>query len=167
MKYVFTITFLLCLIGFSSAWCDEPLLQTNFDNQTAQLWSPGIAVSNKDGTTCLNFKQEFPKTSLTKYVLDLKKISGKKIKVSAKIMIEAITQPKENWFGPKMQICFTDRDGKKHYIATQIPAKTSEWKGYEIVADIPADCSEVILNLGLQGVAGNISFTSLKITEVR
>lgn len=107
------------------------------------------------------------KGAMVQFPVDISKVRGKALKLTAKIKGEDISVPPKPYLGVKMMLTVTGADGKVNYPDVQ-PKLTGTfgWREVRTLATIPADAKSVVISIGLQNSSGTIYFSDLELDDV-
>ena len=98
------------------------------------------------------------------YKLDLDKVRGKVIELSADVKAENVSQPPKHYLGVKMMIVITKADGTRQYVdITTGKSGSYEWRECKVKAAIPTNAKEVAISLGLQSAMGAVYFSDIDV----
>lgn len=98
--------------------------------------------------------------------LDIEKIRGKLVEVTADIKGENVTQPPKPYLGVKLMFRVDLADGKIDYPDIAPAAKqigSFDWTEYKVKTRIPADAKSARLVIGLQESTGTVCYSDLEI----
>ena len=99
------------------------------------------------------------------FKVDIDKVRGKTVKLSAKVKGENISKPDKPYLGIKMMMIVTMADGKIDYPDTTRLTGDFGWRELKTVTTVPPDAKSVTIQIGLQGSTGTIYFSDLELDE--
>lgn len=97
--------------------------------------------------------------------MDIDKVRGKTVKLSAKVKGENISKPDKPYLGIKMMMTVTMADGRIDYPDTTRLTGDFGWRELKTVTTVPPDAKSVTIQIGLQGSTGTIYFSDLELDE--
>lgn len=115
----------------------------------------GIRITNPPGTDRRDARIMIP--------MDLQKLAGKKVLLSAMVRGEKITAKPKPYLGGKLMLIVTREGGPTGYHQADIETGTFDWLPVFSTISIPSDARSVALCLGLEGVKGSILFDNILI----
>lgn len=99
------------------------------------------------------------------FKVDIDKVRGKTVKLSAKVKGENISKPDKPYLGIKMMMTVTMADGRIDYPDTTRLTGDFGWRELKTVTTVPPDAKSVTIQIGLQGSTGTIYFSDLELDE--
>ncbi|MCL2117734.1 MAG: glycoside hydrolase family 5 protein [Planctomycetaceae bacterium] len=90
---------------------------------------------------------------------------GKRVRVTARIKAEKVSQPPNAWNGVKCMLHAVSPGGDK-WLQKDNLTGTFDWQTIELIAVIPPDTTRIQLILGLENVTGTAWFDEITIHEI-
>ena len=165
---------------YCTGWIEEarpetpPLLfQQTFREQPGDAWS-GLDQANvsleKSGTEEPVLKITIPQTQGVGSVsvtteLPPDDFCGKRVRVTARLKAENVSQPPNAWNGIKCML-HAVAPGDDKWLQKDNLVGTFDWLNIEFVATIPPDTTQLQLILGLENVTGTAWFDEIAIREI-
>ncbi len=104
-------------------------------------------------------------SALASFVVDIDKVRGKTIELSAKVKGEDISKPPKPYLGLKMMLIVVEADGKTRYPDTTRLTGSFGWRKLKTRTVIPADAKSVTIQIGLQNSTGTVYFSDLELDD--
>ena len=116
----------------------------------------------ESGSSVLTISNADPKNShLILYPLELKRIAGKRVTISAEVKRD-LSVPSVRWQGGKLQLNY--RAGNAwNWPGVYMAAPKCEWEKRTLTVDVPLDVNKADVVLGTQSASGTIRFRNLKV----
>lgn len=163
MKFLKQVVLLGCMYGVLA--CGEVLYKTGFsepsDLSPWQFRHLGKIVT-LGGVRCLEITSADDRgVTCTSLPLDVKKIAGRRVTVTADIKRD-LSLPSVRWQGGKFQFSI-EGPGYSDWPGVLMHKPKSDWQTLSFTTDIPVDVTRVGLSLGVQNASGKIWYRNLKI----
>ena len=97
--------------------------------------------------------------------IEPQKIAGKRLRVSARIRAENVSPPPQPWNGVKCMLQLVGPQETK-WPQKHLPGGSFDWQPVVYVCEVPADCHEAFLVLGLERVSGKAWFDDIQIEVI-
>ena len=116
----------------------------------------------ESGSSVLTISNADPKNShLILYPLELKRIAGKRVTISAEVKRD-LSVPSVRWQGGKLQLNY--RAGNAwNWPGVYMAAPKCDWEKRTLTVDVPLDVNKADVVLGTQSASGTIRFRNLKV----
>lgn len=152
----------------------ELVYRTDFEGPEALAGWQGVdpsrvrLVNGWQGSRSLQIERptsEGPGSVMVRRALPLELLKGTRVRVSAKVKAEGVTQPPQAWNGVKVMLHSSGPSGHRWEQENKIWG-TFDWKDAGFVATVPPDAKEVELLLGLEATTGRAWFDDIKVTII-
>ncbi|MGB4727565.1 MAG: cellulase family glycosylhydrolase [Thermogutta sp.] len=100
-----------------------------------------------------------------RYMIPADRVRGKRLKVSANIKAQGISQPPNPWNGIKCMLQIVS-PGETQWPQQNMPGGDFDWRRASFLAVIPDDVERVFLILGLENVSGDAWFDDVVIEDL-
>ena len=112
-----------------------------------------LRISGKDATG--------KSIDLKRIPVNLKRSAGRRLTVKASVRRD-LTIPSVKWQGGKLQFSIRTPRGRE-WPGVYMAKPKCDWENLTLTADIPADATEVSLDLGIQNASGTIEYRDLSV----
>ena len=145
------------------------VLQADFRSDTAvppnwKTTPPSSLVTLEDGKKALQIAGD-DATGRNSYMktfrLDARQLAGRRLTLKASVRRD-LTIPSVKWQGGKLQFSIRTPRGRE-WPGVYMAKPKCDWENLTLTADIPADATEVSLDLGIQNASGTIEYRDLSV----
>lgn len=145
------------------------VLQADFRSDTAvppnwKTTPPSSLVTLEDGKKALQIAGD-DATGRNSYMktfrLDARQLAGRRLTLKASVRRD-LTIPSVKWQGGKLQFSIRTPRGRE-WPGVYMAKPKCDWETLTLTADIPADATEVSLDLGIQNASGKIFYRDLSV----
>ncbi len=178
---IFGASIVLHLWCTGASWSQEIVLRLNFDDLPAlgedkviwpeewRFW-PGEGFSLVESPTGQSLKVELPVGAresgrYLRMPLSAKEIAGKRLRVFASVRAENVSPPPQPWNGVKCMLQLVGQTDTR-WPQNRLPGGSWEWQKVAYTCEVPPDCIEAFLVLGLEQVTGTAWFDDIQIDVI-
>lgn len=173
-------TFLIVVFSLSgNVPAAEPIFELSFEDVAVspegsplwpsswQMW-PGEGFkleASPGGGRCLRVDNPPGAKEHGRYLripLEAAQIAGKRLRVSARIRAENVSTPPNPWNGVKCMLQLVGKTDTR-WPQKNLPGGSFDWQSVVYVCEVPVDCQQAFLVLGLEQVSGVAWFDDVSI----
>ncbi|MBI4978141.1 MAG: hypothetical protein HZC28_11700 [Spirochaetes bacterium] len=146
-------------------YAQTPVFTENFENAelVAKNWKDGTYTLEKtDRGTAMCVEQKTPEANKPMYTFDAAAVKGKKIRITAMVKAENVSERPKLWNGIKIMFHW-QTPAKKDWPQATVGVGTFGWQRVQFTVDVPSDTTAAYFYLGLESVTGKAWFDDVSI----